>query len=188
MTNTIGPPLPSVERRRVIVGGLLRGGACTVLLTVFYFVLPLDRASRLPLGVVLTAGLVVLAAVTTYQVRGIVRAAYPAVRAVEALAVTVPLFLFLFAATYFVLSGSGVSNFNSALQTRIDALYFTVSVFSTVGFGDITATSQTARSLVTLQMILDLIIIGAVVRVFVAAVKVARNSIPTSKTEDPDER
>ena len=63
-----------------------------------------------------------------------------------------------------------------------------MTVFSTVGFGDITATSQTARSLVTLQMILDLIIIGAVVRVFVAAVKVARSSAPASKTEDPDER
>jgi len=188
MTNTIGPPLSSVERRRVIIGGLLRGGAFTLLLTVLYFVSPLDRASRLPLGVVLTVGLVVLAAVTTYQVRAIVRAGHPAARAVEALAITVPLFLFLFAAIYFVLSGSGGSNFNSAMQTRIDALYFTVTVFSTVGFGDITATSQTARGLVTLQMILDLIIIGAVVRVFVAAVKLARSTTPASKTEDPNER
>jgi hypothetical protein len=42
--------------------------------------------------------------------------------------------------------------------TRTDALYFTVTVFPTVGFGDITARSETARIVVTGQMIADLVI------------------------------
>ena len=62
--------------------------------------------------------------------------------------------------------------------SRTDALYFTITVSSSVGFGDITATSQTARVLVMVQMILDLVVIGLVVRPFVGAVKHARQQDP----------
>jgi hypothetical protein len=48
------------------------------------------------------------------------------------------------------------ANFSTHALTRTDALYFTVTVFSTVGFGDITAASQSARLVVTAQMLLDL--------------------------------
>ena len=40
-----------------------------------------------------------------------------------------------------------------------------------MGFGDIVATSHSAQVLVTVQMILDLILIGAVIRAFVEAAK-----------------
>jgi voltage-gated potassium channel len=39
-------------------------------------------------------------------------------------------------------------------MTHTDALYFTVTVFATVGFGDITARTDTARLLVTVQITL----------------------------------
>jgi voltage-gated potassium channel len=48
-----------------------------------------------------------------------------------------------------------------------------VTVFATVGFGDITATSQPARLIVTAQMILDLIL-GLGIRVFLGAVQRGR--------------
>ena len=57
---------------------------------------------------------------------------------------------------------------------RTDSLYFTVTVFATVGFGDITATSQVARIVVIAQMILDLLVLGLVVKVFVGAVEIGR--------------
>ena len=50
--------------------------------------------------------------------------------------------------------------------THTDALYFTVTVFATVGFGDITAKTEAARLVVTGQMIIDLIIIGMRTRSF----------------------
>ena len=56
-------------------------------------------------------------------------------------------------------------------MTRTDALYFTVTVFSTVGFGDITAVTEAARVLVTGQMIADIVILGIGVRIIVDAVK-----------------
>ena len=51
-------------------------------------------------------------------------------------------------------------------------------MFSTVGFGDITATSETARLLVTAQMILDLLALGLGIRVFIGAVQLARQAHP----------
>jgi hypothetical protein len=53
-------------------------------------------------------------------------------------------------------------------------LYSTVTVFSTVGFGDITAKSQAARLVVTGQLITDLIILGLAVKVVAGAVSRAR--------------
>jgi voltage-gated potassium channel len=41
------------------------------------------------------------------------------------------------------------------IHTHLDALYFTVTVLSTVGFGDIVAVGQGARLVVTIQMIFD---------------------------------
>lgn len=123
-------------------------------------------------------GLVALVGVSSYQVRAVMRAPHPGVRAVEALAATAPFFLLLFAATYFVTSQSAPDNFNVHALTRTDSLYFTVTVFSTVGFGDITATSQTARLLVATQMILNLLILGLGLRVFVGAIDIARQRHP----------
>ena len=111
---------------------------------------------------------------STYQVRAVTRSRHPGVRAVQALATTAPLFLLLFAATYFVMAAGDADAFNTHVLTRTDSLYFTVTVFSTVGFGDINATSQSARLLVTAQMVLDLIVLGLGIRVFINAVEVGR--------------
>ena len=79
------------------------------------------------------------------QVWGITRARCPGLRAVEALALTAPLFLVMFAGVYVVVAQDNAANFSTHELTRTDALYFTLTVLSTVGFGDITATSQSAR-------------------------------------------
>ena len=90
----------------------------------------------------------------------------------EALATSVPLFLLLFASTYLVLATIDSGNFSfSEPMTHTSALYFTVTVFATVGFGDITATTDAARLLVTMQMVADLIVIGLGARVILGAVQ-----------------
>ena len=121
----------------------------------------------------LVVGLVVFAGVVTWEVRSILRSRYPGVQAVQALAVAAPLFLLVFASTYFLMSGGGWANFNERM-TRTDALYFTVTTFATVGYGDIVATSQPARVIVTVQMILDLLILGLGLRALLGAVKMGR--------------
>ena len=59
--------------------------------------------------------------------------------------------------------------------TKLDALYFTVTVVSTVGFGDITAVGQTARAVVTIQMIFDLAFLAIAVRVLARAAEQAHS-------------
>ncbi len=51
------------------------------------------------------------------------------------------------------------------LRTKTDALYFTVTTLSTVGYGDVHAAGQLARVAVTLQIVYDLVFIGLAVAV-----------------------
>jgi hypothetical protein len=46
------------------------------------------------------------------------------------------------------------------LQTRVDALYFALSTLATVGFGDVHAQGQLARTLVIVQMLFNTVIIA----------------------------
>jgi voltage-gated potassium channel len=123
----------------------------------------------------LVGSLVLLVALTVWHVRAVSRSAYPGVRAIEALATSLPFLLLSFAAAYYMLEGNSVPSFGTAL-TRLDALYFSVTVFATVGFGDITAHSQLARGVVTGQMIIDFLYVGIVVRVLLGAIKIGRGA------------
>ena len=51
------------------------------------------------------------------------------------------------------------------LHTKTDALYFAVSTLATVGFGDVHATGQLARAAVTLQIVFNLVFLGASVSI-----------------------
>jgi hypothetical protein len=155
-----------------------------IVLVVLYYELPLDHVKNVP--VTLVVGVVILTVVTVWQLRVIGRSPLPAVRAVEALATVLPLFLLLFASVYVVMADASPANFSTHPLTRTDALYFTVTVFSTVGFGDITAASQSARLVVTVQMLLDLAAFGLVVRAFVSAVQTARQQA-ASDTRPPQD-
>ena len=183
MTSAPLHALPAAKRRRLITLGLLRASTATAALVTVYYLLPLDRLAGAPLGLSLAVGLLTLASMTAYQVRAIIRARYPGIRAIEALAVTAPLFLLLFAATYALMAQADPDNFNVNALTRTDSLYFTVTVFATVGFGDITATSQTGRLIVTAQMILDLIVLGLGIRVFLGAVQRGQQDTASRETE-----
>jgi voltage-gated potassium channel len=162
---------------------LLRALASTVALLVIYYLLPLDEASIGFAVGMLVIGLLSLIGLVTFQVRAIIKATYPALRAVGALATSAPLFLLLFAGTYFV-TGNLYSGSFSEPMTRTDALYFTVTVFATVGFGDITAVSQAARALVTGQMVLGIMVVGLGAKILVDAVKqgLERRSVAASDT------
>jgi hypothetical protein len=149
---------------------VLRAAGSTAALVAIYYLLPFDHVSQWAATTMLIAGLIALIALVTYQVRSILSAEFPALRAIEALAVSVPLFILLFAAAYVIMARLSAGSFSQPLN-HTDALYFTVTVFSTVGFGDITAKTDTARLVVTAQMICDLVILGLAIQVIVGAVK-----------------
>ena len=184
MTTAPVPARSAAQRRRLLTAGLLRALAITVILVAGYYLLPLDRLSSVPIGLTLALGMLALAVVAAIQVRAVIRSRYPALKAVEALAATAPLFLLIFAAAYFLMAADDASNFTVETLTRTDSLYFTVTIFSTVGFGDISPSSEAARILVMAQMILDLIVLGLGIRIFVGAIEVGRQK--TSNDRAPD--
>jgi voltage-gated potassium channel len=161
------------RHRRLIAAGLLRASVTAGVLLAVYFVAPMGEPLQVSAAVRLIACLMVFAGVVTLQVRSILRSRYPGIRAAEALAFTAPLFLLIFASTYFLMAESSPANFGQTM-TRTDALYFTVTTFATVGFGDIVAASQPARAIVTIQMILDLLILGLGVRALLGVVRIGK--------------
>jgi voltage-gated potassium channel len=162
--------LPTAKRRRLIFWTVLRTLLSTTVLVVLYYVLPLDEPWNGDTAVRILIGLLVFAGIAVWQVRTIAGARYPAVKAIEALGLIVPLYLLLFASTYFVMERASAANFTQPL-TRTDALYFAVTVFSTVGFGDIAAKSEAARVVLIVQMLGDLALLGAGARVLLGAVR-----------------
>ncbi|MGY1775509.1 potassium channel family protein [Geodermatophilus sp. SYSU D00804] len=163
-----GPPVLPPGR-----GALLRGVARTLLTTagllVVYALLPLDRPFTVGTVLALGAGVLAVGVLVVVQVRAILRSRHPGLRAAEGIALSLPLFLLLFATAFVQLSGSDPQAFSEPLD-RVDGVYFVVTVFATVGFGDISAVSPVARVLTTLLMVGDLVLIGLVLKLFLGAV------------------
>lgn len=162
--------LRRATRRHALVFPLLRALGITIAAFVLYFTLPLDHGSALKTGLALMIGLVALAGLLAWHARAIARAPYPQVRAIVALITSFPVFVLLFSTTYFVMDQYSEGSYSQAM-TRLDALYFAVTVFSTVGFGDITAVSQPARIITMVQMVLGLVLLGLVVKAFYQSVQ-----------------
>jgi voltage-gated potassium channel len=187
MTGSASPPLAPAKYRRLITVELLRSFAITVVLAVLYYLLPLDHLKSVPLWVLLIIGLAILLAVAAWQVREILHARYPGVLAIEVLVISAPAFLLLFAAGYFVMGRRDPAAFTQHL-TRTDALYFTVTTFSTVGYGDIAPVSESARLVATVQMILDLLVLGLGIRVLIGAVRLGRQRPGAAALASPGEK
>lgn len=147
----------------------MRSVGISLAMLLCYFSLPL-KVGELGTTLWLAVGLVAIAVLIAWQVRTIIRSPYPRLRAVEATFTTLPLFLLLFAATHFLLE-QNIPGSYSLHFTRIDSLYFTLTVFSTVGFGDITPVSEVARVVVATQMVGDIIFVGLIARVLLGAVE-----------------
>jgi voltage-gated potassium channel len=176
---------------RAVARTVLRVAGAIIGLLVLYFLLPLDHASEPAAVTMLVIGLAAFVTLVAFQVRWIIRSRFPGLRAVEAMATSIPFFLLLFASTYVVLAATSASSFGGPLS-HTDGLYFTVTVFSTVGFGDITAKSETARLVVTGQMLADLIVLGLALKLIVGAVRRGQQrrstpgAVPGSGTEDDE--
>lgn len=163
----------SRDKRRALVAAAARTISTTVVLVAAYFLLPFQHLNELGPVLGLCGGLVLVVVLIIRQAKSIMAARYPGLRGVEALAVIAVVFILLFATTYVLTSFVAPDSFTAPL-TRIDALYFTVTVLGTVGFGDIAAVTQGARIIVTVQILADIALIGAGVRVLVAAIQQGR--------------
>lgn len=159
--------LGDFNRSHLVQAGL-RALVTAGVLVALYFLIPVEHRPHqsvlLRLGVALALFVVVL----TNEIRQISGHDRPALRAGVAMATIIPLFLILFSWIYLTMARASPATFGIPLS-RISALYFTVSVFSTVGFGDITPKTDIARLVVTVQMLADLAVVAIVIRLIIGA-------------------
>lgn len=75
--------------------------------------------------------------------------------------------IFSFALVFYIVATRNPGEF-SGLETRIDALYFTLTTMTTTGYGDVAAVGQIARAIVIAVFIFDMVflalLIGAIRR------------------------
>jgi hypothetical protein len=161
--------LDRAQRNRAIFQTAATVTLAWVLVISAFYLVPFAHLNGTRSVLRLVTVVALVGAVLAVEIRRISTAELPELRAVEALAVVIAVFLTGFSIVYLNLSHGTQTTFSQPLDhTR--ALYFTISVFSTVGFGDITPRTDTARLIVAAQMLLDLVIIGTVVRlIFYAA-------------------
>ncbi len=141
---------------------LARSLLTPVLALCVYFWTPLDEQNW-----ILSAGLGVTATVIVvpyafWKVARIRQAVHPLGEALAVLSLLVSLVIVGFAGSYYsiALRTDGFP----AIDTRLDALYFTVVTLGTVGYGDIAPRTQSARALVTFQILVNLSLIATLIR------------------------
>lgn len=162
--------MSSVGRGDLILT-IVRPLAIIVALLAVYWFAPLDGD-----GVIVTVmatavvGLLVFSAVFVHQVRRIRRSRTPTLTAVEALVLVYGTFLIQFSVLYVALSATDPTAFDEPLN-RMAGIYLSITILSTVGFGDISATSDLARLIVSVQMVADIVLIATAVRVLTAPLK-----------------
>ncbi|MFE6194418.1 potassium channel family protein [Streptomyces sp. NPDC057838] len=157
-------------RRRASALALARALLIAAGLLTVYYLLPLDGRLTSGASAVLVCGLLLVVVVFWWEVRAIVDSPWPRLKAVEALATTLALFLLLFATAYFLLEHTTPGSFSEPL-TKTDSLYFTLTTFTTVGYGDIAARSQTGRVLAMVQMLGGLLLVGVAAKILAGAVQ-----------------
>lgn len=180
--------LGRTERRRAIAGSAARCALMTAAVVLLYYVIPLGVAPVDTGGVVwLALGAVVFAAVLGFELHRILNAGLPQLRAVEALAVSLPLFVLTFAGAYVSLSEVSPADFSERLD-RTSGLYFAVVTLGTVGYGDIAPRSDLARILVSLQILVDLAYVALFLRLLVTVTRISlhRGGAPDGAAPDDE--
>jgi voltage-gated potassium channel len=119
------------------------------------------------------AGALVLLSVVPVVVRRVgrvVRADRPVAEAIAAVVVTATLAVIGSAGVYYAMAAADAGQFRS-LGTKVDGVYFAVTVMTTAGFGDIVPTSQAARLVTTLHIVFTVTLLAAAFRLFTWAAR-----------------
>jgi Ion channel len=162
------------RRRALVLRVSVRILVMLVVLVGTYFWLPVTAGDVDVVRVLVpVVGLTLFALVLQRQVRRIFTADEPELRALESLALVATFFVVGYAFYYVLVSAADPSSFSEPID-KMDGLYFSMTILSTVGFGDITAVSTGARALVTVQMVVDVVILGLGLRFLTRTAKVAR--------------
>ena len=143
-----------------------RSSLTLVLLTVCYYLVPVAEPTGANAGARWAGSAVALCGFVLLVRRSLrmARAERTPLALAEAVLTVLYVLLLLFALTYCVIALRLPGQFHG-IENHTDALYFTVTVAGTVGFGDITPVATAARLIVNAQMLANLVYVGVAVRI-----------------------
>lgn len=147
-----------IRRRSALWAGL-----CGAVFVAFYVAAPLEGTRSWVVGAVVGVMAVVVAVPFAVLRRRLGHSPRPVADAAVTVALMLVALVVGFSSIYVAMAkedGGAIPG----LDTRVDALYFTVTTLATVGFGDIYAASQSARLVVTIQMLFDLTVVAVAAR------------------------
>ncbi len=147
---------------------IITTGSLAFCLVVYYFAPVGDDSLILGSDVVGAVGFVIglglLGLLIAVQVRRQVAAGHdPNVRVQSIVGLLCPIVVF-FAMTYYLLAFDDPGQF-VGIDSRTDALYFTVVTLGTVGYGDVHPVGEAARVVTMIQVVFDLVVIGMLIGV-----------------------
>lgn len=154
---------------------LWRNSVTIVCALLFYYCVPLgwDLGVSRPVQVMtlllFTAGVAGLGWLAYRRVGQYLAATWDTGRRVDGLLLLITLVIVFFSLFYYLLEQRQPGQFDG-LETRTDALYYTVATLGTVGFGDVSAAGQVARIASTVQIVFDLVVIGTLLAVMTTAI------------------
>jgi len=102
------------------------------------------------------------------QIRRIATSNHPQATWFEALIVLGTLFLAIFAHIYRVLGGADGGSFTEPMD-MLNSYYYSLTVLSTLGLGDITPVTQNAKIFTMAQILCDIVLISLVLKVLSSA-------------------
>ena len=161
--------LDARTQRRLIMHAVVRITLGGVGLLLLYVLLPDAHRSGARAVVELLVGLCVFFGLLVWQIRQIGSATYPGLA--RSRPSRSPARCSCSCSRCLSVAVARQPNQFSEPLDHVRALYFTVTVISTVGFGDIVPRTDAARLFVTAQMALDLVLIVGIARSIVFAAK-----------------
>jgi voltage-gated potassium channel len=154
------------DRRRLVLFATVRSVVLPAAMIALFYILPFTWAPALQLGAAVLVGAALIIGVARWQLRAVAHAAFPEVRAVEALVFSTSAMVVLFASCYLALSHRDPEAFSESLN-HTGALYFTVTTLTTIGFGDIAASTDVARVTVMSQIVANFVVLSVLVKLIV---------------------
>jgi voltage-gated potassium channel len=166
---------PQKFDRRDLRAATARASGVVVGLGGLYALLPLTGPRWLFGTLIGFAAIIGVVPLTVRRTKRVLTSSRPLFEAIEALVTSIMVFVIGFSIVYVEINRRAGQFIN--LHTKLDAVYFTTTTLATVGFGDISASGQLARGVVTAQIALDVVIIAVVVKAITGAARFRRDRL-----------
>ena len=139
--------------------------ATAAVLLVAYWVAPIQDPFDGSWALRVACGLLMTGLVLWWQIAAVRGSRRPLQQAGQGFMVSIGVFLIIFATIYLAMDQALASAFSKPLD-KVSALYFAITTLGTVGYGDYTPASHPAQVVVSIQMLVDLVLLAVIARVF----------------------